>query len=175
MTPCSPSPLTHRLRVYRILIHTGTNQREGERGNSTQSRSKIPTWLTVSPVYKLYKTPENMTFRVWCLHSWFVHRRPGPAYHAAEILTLFYWGHPLGQKLMVRPLINFLTSLFSRWFFSAYKFLVTWNHSAQIRVIYCMIPIHFLLVKDLLGFWSEGEKKMCRKFSKFLLALVSVQ
>jgi hypothetical protein len=37
------------------------------RGASLQEGSKIPTWLTISPVYKLYKTPIETTFRVWCL------------------------------------------------------------------------------------------------------------
>jgi hypothetical protein len=33
---------------------------------------------TVSPVYKLYKTPVKTTFRVWCLYSYLVydHRAP---------------------------------------------------------------------------------------------------
>jgi hypothetical protein len=52
------SPLTHCIRVYSILIHTGkggrADQREGYWGNSSQRRSKIPTSLTVSPVYRLY-------------------------------------------------------------------------------------------------------------------------
>ncbi len=63
-----------------IPIHTGkggrgrrANQRKGYRGNSSQSRSKTPTWLTVSPVDKLYYTPVKTTFRVWCLYSYLVH------------------------------------------------------------------------------------------------------
>ncbi len=44
-----------------------------KRGNSSQKGSKIPTWLTVSPVYKLYWTPVKTTFRAWCLYSSFVH------------------------------------------------------------------------------------------------------
>ncbi len=34
---------------------------------SSQEGSKIPTWLTVSPVYKLYSTQVKTRFRVWCL------------------------------------------------------------------------------------------------------------
>jgi hypothetical protein len=60
-TPYPPSH-THCIRVYStcILIHTGRggrvgelNQREGERGNNSQSWVK-PTGLTVFPVYKLW-------------------------------------------------------------------------------------------------------------------------
>jgi hypothetical protein len=59
--PYSP-PLTHCICVYSILIHTGkgeggANQREVKRGNSSQSRSKIPTWLTASPVYNAIVSP----------------------------------------------------------------------------------------------------------------------
>ncbi len=34
---------------------------------SSREGSKIPTWLTVSPVYKLYNAPVKATFRAWCL------------------------------------------------------------------------------------------------------------
>jgi hypothetical protein len=53
-----PPPLTHCIRVYNILIHTGKgggvelNQREGERGNISQSWVE-KTVMTESPVYKL--------------------------------------------------------------------------------------------------------------------------
>jgi hypothetical protein len=51
-------PHTHCILVYSIIIHTGNegrraNQREGSRGNSSQSRSKIPTRLTVSLINSL--------------------------------------------------------------------------------------------------------------------------
>ncbi len=64
--------------VYNIHTWKGVsgeraNQGEGLRGNTSQSWSKIPIWLTVSPVYKLYKTPVKTTFRVWCLYSCLVH------------------------------------------------------------------------------------------------------
>ncbi len=67
-------PLTHCIRVYSIPTYShrkggGPNQREDYRGNRSQSRSKIPTWLTVSPVYKPVKT----TFRVLCLYCYLVH------------------------------------------------------------------------------------------------------
>ncbi len=48
LTPTTPYKL-YCIRVYSILIHTGKggggrdNQREGQSGNSSQSRSKIPT------------------------------------------------------------------------------------------------------------------------------------
>ncbi len=32
----------------------------------------MPTWLTASSVYKLYKTLIKTTFRVWCFHSYLV-------------------------------------------------------------------------------------------------------
>jgi hypothetical protein len=58
MTPYSLPPFPHCIRVYSILIPTGrgggANQREGYMGKSSQSRSKIPTCLTLSPVCKLY-------------------------------------------------------------------------------------------------------------------------
>ena len=52
----TPPPLTHSIRVYYTLIHTGkggggrANQREDSRDKISQRRSKIPTWVTVSPV-----------------------------------------------------------------------------------------------------------------------------
>ncbi len=62
MTPYPP--LTNCIRVYIILMYT---EKGGERANQREcywgitvvhkakaGRSKIPTWLTVSPVYKLY-------------------------------------------------------------------------------------------------------------------------
>ncbi len=56
MTPYPPPLHT----VYSIIIHIGKGggelTRKGLRGNSSQSRSKISTWRTVSPVYELDKT-----------------------------------------------------------------------------------------------------------------------
>ncbi len=55
-----PPPVTHCMNTVHALIHTGKGgrevdeQREGWRGASSQEGSKIPTWLTVSPVYKFY-------------------------------------------------------------------------------------------------------------------------
>ncbi len=81
--PILPPPFTHCICVYttvHILTHTGEEgkgreltREKLERGNSSQSWLKIPTWLTVSPVYKLYETPVKTTFRVWCLYSLIVH------------------------------------------------------------------------------------------------------
>jgi hypothetical protein len=73
-----PSPLTHCILVYNILIHTGVGgvgelSREKVRGALVhKTGSEIPPWLTVSPVYKLYETPVKTTFRVWCLYSYSV-------------------------------------------------------------------------------------------------------
>ncbi len=51
-------PLTHCIRQYRILIHTGKGgelTREKVRGALLHKDGrKIPTWLIVSPVYKFY-------------------------------------------------------------------------------------------------------------------------
>jgi hypothetical protein len=71
------TPLTHCIHVYSILTHTGkgggrANQRKGYSGNSSQSRSKIPTWLTVSPLFSSLWTLLNTvktTFRVWCVYN----------------------------------------------------------------------------------------------------------
>ena len=72
------APLTQCIRVYSVLIHTGMGRveltREKVRGAIVhKAGSKIPTWLTVSPVYKLYETPVKTTFRVWCLYSYLVY------------------------------------------------------------------------------------------------------
>ncbi len=47
-----PHPLTHCIRVFGILIHTGKgagelNQREGERGNSTEYSGGIAFWTNL--------------------------------------------------------------------------------------------------------------------------------
>jgi hypothetical protein len=60
------------------LLHTVPySHREGGRGGRSNQRegygSKIPTGLTVTPVYKLYQTPVKTTFRVWCLYSYLVY------------------------------------------------------------------------------------------------------
>ncbi len=54
-----PPTLLHTVWIHNpVLIHTGkgggVNQWEGYRGASSQEGLKIPTWLTESPVYKLY-------------------------------------------------------------------------------------------------------------------------
>ncbi len=53
--PYSP-PSTHCIRVYKFTRGRWgvPNKKKDYRGNISQSRSKISTWLTVSPVYKLY-------------------------------------------------------------------------------------------------------------------------
>ncbi len=67
-----PSPVTHYIKSNPVLIHTG----KGWRGGGEPVRKlegcyfhkkgpKIPTWLTVSPVCKLFYTPVKMTFRVF--------------------------------------------------------------------------------------------------------------
>ncbi len=43
------------------------NQREGYGAIGHKAGSKILTWLTISPVYKLYITPVKTTFRIWSL------------------------------------------------------------------------------------------------------------
>jgi hypothetical protein len=61
-------------------LHTtrrGEPVRRGYRGASSQERSKIPTWLTVSPAYKLYLTPVKTSFRVCCLYSYLFHVEEG--------------------------------------------------------------------------------------------------
>jgi hypothetical protein len=67
-TPYLPPPtytlysVQHTVRVYIKLNHTGkggggSGTREKVRGATVhKAGSKIPTWLTVSPVYKLYIT-----------------------------------------------------------------------------------------------------------------------
>ncbi len=65
-----PPPLTHCICVYIILNHT---RKGGSKPEKRLERSKISTWLTLTPVYKLYKTPIKTTFRVWCLYSYLVH------------------------------------------------------------------------------------------------------
>ncbi len=46
--------LTHCIREYSILIHKGKERRGGQLTREKVRGAKIPTWLTVSPVYKLY-------------------------------------------------------------------------------------------------------------------------
>ncbi len=54
--PSTPLPATHYLFILYLDIGGGggLNQREDWRCNSSQSWSKIPTWLALSPVYKLW-------------------------------------------------------------------------------------------------------------------------
>jgi hypothetical protein len=63
LPPCTP---------YTCILYTYSH-REGGRANQREgyykARSKIATRLTVSPVYKLYKTPAKTKFWVWCLYS----------------------------------------------------------------------------------------------------------
>jgi hypothetical protein len=78
MTPYSPPPTLYTCILYTFSHREGergvrANQREGLRGNSSPSRSKIKKLLTVSPVYKLYETTVKTTFRIWCLCSYLVH------------------------------------------------------------------------------------------------------
>ncbi len=73
MTPYSPLKHCKLIQTVKVGDRGRANQREDWRANSSQSRSKIPTWLTVSPVYELYKTPVMTTFKVWCLCSYLVH------------------------------------------------------------------------------------------------------
>ncbi len=70
------SPPLHTVYIPLYLFTEGrgeVNQWKGSRGTSSQEGSKIPTWLSVSPVYKLYKTPVKTTFRVWRFYSFLVH------------------------------------------------------------------------------------------------------
>jgi hypothetical protein len=73
-TQPDPHPPLHTIK-YILLYYS---HREGGRGRgepvrrleglySSQEGFEIPTWLTVSPVYKLYSTHVKTRFRVWCL------------------------------------------------------------------------------------------------------------
>ena len=130
--PHTPPPLTHCIRVYSILIQYShrergrANQRKGERGNSSQSRSKIPTWLTVSPVYKLYKTPVQTTFRIWCLYSYLVHaRRLTPHLYPtsegsshAQLTHSFTTGSYVTMCMYIQYVNHFKTYRYTMFFFS---------------------------------------------------------
>ncbi len=75
--PPPPQPHTLCISVYTVRLlweggRGGRGQREG-RGATIHKRGRIPTWLTVSPVYKLYLTPVWTTFRGLCRCSSFVH------------------------------------------------------------------------------------------------------
>ncbi len=75
--PYPPPPVKHCMNTYPCTSFT---QGRGEGRVSENVRgalvhkegSKIPTWLGVSPIYKL-KTPVKTTFKVWCLYSYLVH------------------------------------------------------------------------------------------------------
>jgi hypothetical protein len=72
-TTRSPPPVVHCINTYRYLCtHTeGGGTSETVRGAPVHRMgSKIPTCLTVSPVYKLYQTTVKTTFRIWCLYSY---------------------------------------------------------------------------------------------------------
>jgi hypothetical protein len=59
--PHTPPPPLYNVYVSTVYLFTQgrgkggeLKQRKGERGNSSQSQSKIPTRLTLTPVYKLW-------------------------------------------------------------------------------------------------------------------------
>ncbi len=60
-TPYNPPPHLHSVYVYTYTQGRGEGEtwtREKGRGVTVhQAGSKIPTWLTVSPVYKFWQTP----------------------------------------------------------------------------------------------------------------------
>ncbi len=80
-----PIPLTHCIRVCCILIYAGNwgkKELTGEKLREAtvhKARSTIATWLTVSPVYKLWQTPAAKSLSrsnfldddilLWCLCS----------------------------------------------------------------------------------------------------------
>jgi hypothetical protein len=68
-------------------------------GSYSLVESKIPTLLTVSPVYKLYETPVKTTwFRVWFLYRYLVHaRREDGTVHGIEDLPYF----KVNEKLFI--------------------------------------------------------------------------
>ncbi len=94
LRPRTPNPPFHTvcIRVYSIHIHTGKGG-GGGRESSTRKKvrgatvhkagSKMPIWLTLSPLYKLWKTPTAKSLYrsifldddslLWCLFILFVH------------------------------------------------------------------------------------------------------
>jgi hypothetical protein len=79
----APDPLLPPFNTVMVTYLCTYSHREGGGGRWTSEKvrgslvhkrgSKIPTWLTVSPVYKLYYSPVKTTFRVWCLYRYLVH------------------------------------------------------------------------------------------------------
>ncbi len=69
-----PPPPTHCLCLYKNIQYTYSNREGGgeswtrEKGSGAtvyKARSKIPTWLTVSPVYKLWYSPAAKSLYRW--------------------------------------------------------------------------------------------------------------
>ncbi len=62
-----PPPHPHPATICRYILYFFVGKGGGGAGEKRRGAiahktgSKIPTWLTVSPVYKLYKTPVNTT------------------------------------------------------------------------------------------------------------------
>ncbi len=93
--PC-PLKATHSHCLYDFTLGRGGSPIEGigatnggGGGNSSQEGSKIPTWLTVSPVY------EYINIRVLCLYSSFVN---GGSYIRGR-----YWSANDRRHLFVTP------------------------------------------------------------------------
>ncbi len=86
--------------VYLFTLERGGELNRGKvegQNCSSQSLSKIPTWVTVSPVYKLYQTPVKTAFRVCYLYSYLVHAYVLPSHHYRFMARLFY---PITKYLM---------------------------------------------------------------------------
>ncbi len=69
-TTLPPPTETHCLYILYIYFGKGGGVGEvREKVEGQQYTRGVPTWLTVSPVYKIYETPVKTTFRVLCLYN----------------------------------------------------------------------------------------------------------